>query len=150
MNIDPHHKMVNDNTKNIEKYILRHAFNDNYLPNEILWRQKDQFSDAVSSKKENWIDSLKEYAESLVSDEDFKNREKKYPINTPVSKEHYLYRKIFEEFYPHKSCIETVDRNAKSISCSTARGLKWMNLSENSNLNDPSGRSLIDIYHKNE
>lgn len=148
MNIDPKYKMVTNNKKKIEKFILRESFKDNYLPDEILWRQKDQFSDAVSSKKENWIDSLKEYAESLISDEEFKNRKDKYPINTPITKEHFLYRKIFEEFYPHKSCIETVDHNINSIACSTERGLKWMNLNTYSKQNDASGRSLTDIYHK--
>ena len=147
MNIDPEYKMIKKENKNIEKYILREAFDNNYLPEEILWRQKDQFSDAVSSKEENWIDSLKNYAESLVSDKEFKNRKKKFPLNTPISKEHYLYRKIFEEFYPHKACIQTVEHNSKSIACSTQRGLKWMNLKENSNLNDASGRSIIDIYN---
>ena len=149
MNIDPYYKMINENTKNIEKYILREAFNDNYLPDEILWRRKEQFSDGVSGEKENWIDSLKKYADSLVSDADFKNRQKKFPINTPITKEHYLYRKYFEDYFPYKACIETVDWNNKSIACSTERGLKWMNLSEDSNLNDASGRSVIDIYNKN-
>ena len=147
MNIDPDYKMIKKENKNIEKYILRKSFENNYLPDEILWRQKDQFSDAVSSKEENWIDSLKAYAESLISDKEFKNRKKKYPLNTPVSKEHYFYRKIFEEFFPHKNCIETVDHNIKSIACSTERALKWMNLKENSNLNDASGRSITDIYN---
>jgi asparagine synthase (glutamine-hydrolysing) len=148
MNIDPKYKMVTEENKNIEKYILREAFKDNYLPDEILWRQKDQFSDAVSSKKENWIDSLKEYANTLITDQEFENRDKQFPINTPISKEHYLYRKIFEEHFPHKACIETVDHNIKSIACSTERALKWMNLSTDSTLNDASGRSLVDIYHK--
>ena len=147
MNIDPEYKMIKKENKNIEKYILRKSFENNYLPDEILWRQKDQFSDAVSSKEENWIDSLKAYAESLISDKEFKNRKKKYPLNTPVSKEHYFYRKIFEEFFPYKNCIETVDHNIKSIACSTERALKWMNLKENSNLNDASGRSITDIYN---
>jgi len=147
MNIDPEYKMIKKENKNIEKYILREAFDNNYLPEEILWRQKDQFSDAVSSKEENWIDSLKNYAESLVSDKEFKNRKKKFPLNTPISKEHYLYRKIFEEFYPHKACIQTVEHNSKSIACSTQRGLKWMNLKENSKLNDASGKSIIDVYN---
>lgn len=146
MNIDPEYKMINTKNKNIEKYILRKAFDNTYLPDEILWRQKDQFSDAVSSKEENWIDSLKEYAESLISDKEFNNRQKKFPINTPITKEHYLYRKIFEEYFPHENCIKTVDHNTKSIACSTERALKWMNIEEQSNLNDASGRSLIDIY----
>jgi asparagine synthase (glutamine-hydrolysing) len=146
MNIDTEHKMINEKNKNIEKYILRDAFDDDFLPDEILWRQKDQFSDAVSSKEENWIDSLKEYADKLVSDEEFENRSIKFPLHTPISKEHYLYRKIFEEFYPFEHCVKTVDHNAKSISCSTERAFKWMNLSEDSKLNDASGKSMIDIY----
>lgn len=146
MNIDPEYKMINEKNKNIEKFILRKAFDNNYLPDEILWRQKDQFSDAVSSKDENWIDSIKEYADSLITDKEFKNRSKKFSINTPISKEHFLYRKIFEEYFPHKNCIKTVDHNTKSIACSTERALKWMNIKEQSALNDASGRSLIDIY----
>ncbi len=146
MNIDTEHKIISDKTNNIEKYILRKAFDEDFLPDEILWRQKNQFSDAVSSKEENWIDSLKDYAESLISDEDFENREKKFPLHTPISKEHYLYRKIFEEFYPYDNCVKIVDWNNKSIACSTQRGLKWINLSEDNKLNDPSAKSMIDIY----
>jgi asparagine synthase (glutamine-hydrolysing) len=150
MNIDSKYKMVTTD-HNIEKYILRKAFDDStFLPDEILWRQKDQFSDAVSSTTENWIDTLKNYTESQISDYEFENRATTYPVNTPLTKEHYLYRKIFEDYFPDDSCIKTVDHNIHSIACSTERGLKWVNINKENKLNDASGRSLTDIYSGNK
>jgi asparagine synthase (glutamine-hydrolysing) len=147
MDIDPQFKMIDKNKENnIEKYILRKSFdNDTFLPKDILYRTKAQFSDAVSSKKENLIDSLKEYAEKQINDIDFKNKENIFPINTPITKEGFLYRKIFESKFKHISCIKTVDHNIKSISCSTERALKWLNIDQNSNINDPSGNVMLDL-----
>lgn len=144
MNIDPKYKMINkDSEQNIEKFILRKAFdNGEFLPHDILWRVKEQFSDGISSEKENLIDSLKSYAEKEISDAEFANKETLFPINTPLAKEAFLYRKIFEKFYPSDCCIKTVDNNIKSVSCSTSRGLSWLNMDENNISNDPSGRSM--------
>lgn len=145
MNIDPKYKMIDkESENNIEKYILRKSFDDKtFLPDEILWRIKEQFSDGISSETENLIDELKNYAEKQITDIEFKNREDIFPINTPLTKEAFLYRKIFEKFYKKNCCIETIDKNTnKSISCSTERGLKWLDIDENDPRNDASGRSM--------
>lgn len=144
MNLDPSCKMYGfgmDNEiekKKIEKYILRKAF-EGWLPDEILWRKKEQFSDGVSSEKENVINVLKAYAEKEISDKEFAERNINHPINTPNTKEGLLYYKIFHRFFKHDSCLKTVDHNTKSIACSTERALKWLNIDENHKMNDPSG-----------
>ena len=94
MKIDPKIKMINH--KKIEKLILREAFED-YLPEEILYRQKEQFSDGVGY---DWIDTLKTVAEERVTDDQFENSSSVFTLNTPLSKEEYYYRKIFNEFFP--------------------------------------------------
>ena len=91
-----------------EKYILRKAFdtpNDPYLPNEVLWRQKEQFSDGVGY---NWIDELIEYCSSKVTDEQLENAAAEFPYNSPSTKEAYFYRSIFNKFYPQLSAAQTV------------------------------------------
>lgn len=107
MMINPEHKcyLKPDTQKKVEKYILRLAFNDGYLPDEILWRQKEQFSDGVGY---GWIDGLKKHTEKAVSDVEFKMAGEKYPYNTPTTKEAYYYRKIFEEHFPRARAEETV------------------------------------------
>ncbi|MDR3258201.1 MAG: asparagine synthase B [Fusobacteriaceae bacterium] len=98
MSIDPAKKM---NTYNKGKYILRYAFKDSkYLPEEILFREKAAFSDAVGH---SMVDYLKEYAENKYTEEDVKNAKDKYPYGTPFTKESLLYRDIFEEFYKGKA-----------------------------------------------
>jgi asparagine synthase (glutamine-hydrolysing) len=147
MNLNPECKMYGfgldgeDDEKKIEKYILRKAF-EGWLPDEILWRKKEQFSDGVSSDKENVINVLKQYAEKEISDEEFVERNNDHPINTPNTKEGLLYYKIFNKLFKHNSCLKTVDHNTKSIACSTERALKWLNIDENSKMNDPSGHSV--------
>ena len=92
----------------IEKYILRKAFDTPekpYLPQEVLWRQKEQFSDGVGYK---WIDTLIEYCTSQVTDNDFEKAVKLFPYNTPTTKEAFFYRRIFNKFYPQVSAAETV------------------------------------------
>jgi asparagine synthase (glutamine-hydrolysing) len=144
MDIHPKYKMIDKESENyIEKYILRKSFDNNdFLPDEILWRVKEQFSDGISSEKENLIDELKAYAEKEISNVEFENRYELFPINTPITKEGILYRKIFEKFYKKDCCIKTVDENSKSVSCSTLRGLKWCGIDENDSRNDASGRSM--------
>lgn len=147
MNLNPECKMYGFGLdgeigeKKIEKYILRKAF-DGWLPDEILWRKKEQFSDGVSSDKENVINVLKQYAENEISDKEFAERNNIYPINTPSTKEGLLYYKIFNKLFKHDSCLKTVDHNTKSVACSTERGLKWLNIDENNKMNDPSGHSV--------
>ncbi|MCM4161535.1 asparagine synthase B [Antarcticibacterium flavum] len=94
----------------VEKYILRKAFDtpeDPFLPAEVLWRQKEQFSDGVGY---SWIDSLIEYAKAQVSDAEMQTAAVKYPVNTPATKEAYFYREIFAGFYPQESAARSVKR----------------------------------------
>ena len=138
MNIDPKLKMISSDK--IEKHILRDSFNG-YLPNDILWRQKEQFSDGVGYK---WIDSLKEHAEKSVSDKDYNNRLIIFPVNTPKSKEEFLFRRIFEKHFPGDDCALCVP-SSKSVACSTEEALKW----DKSflDMNDPSGRSIKKVHN---
>ncbi|HLV24390.1 MAG TPA: asparagine synthase B, partial [Moheibacter sp.] len=94
MQINPEDKMIKDGR--IEKWVVRKAFED-YLPQEIAWRQKEQFSDGVGY---NWIDTLKELVNEKVSDNQLLNAESRFPVNPPMSKEEYYYRSIFEEHFP--------------------------------------------------
>ncbi|WP_202702798.1 asparagine synthase B [Flavobacterium sp. UGB4466] len=92
----------------IEKYILRKAFDtpdDPYLPEEVLWRQKEQFSDGVGY---NWVDELIEFCAGQVSDEQLAGASAEFPYNSPTTKEAYLYRSIFHKFYPQVSSAQTV------------------------------------------
>lgn len=109
MEIDPGYK-IPETYQGIEKYILRKAFDtpdDPYLPDEVLWRQKEQFSDGVGY---SWIDGLIEYASSRISDKELERAVIKYPVNTPVTKEAYFYREIFMEHFPGESAAAAVKR----------------------------------------
>lgn len=141
MNINPEEKLITPGR--IEKYILRKAFDtpeDPYLPDDILWRQKEQFSDGVGY---GWIDSLRDLAEKSVSDQMFKNAANRFPENTPQTKEAYYYRSIFEEHFPHVSAPRTVP-GGPSIACSTARALAWDETFKNRA--DCSGRSIANVH----
>ena len=94
MSIDPQKKL---NTYGKGKYLLRHAFEGDYLPDEILWREKAAFSDAVGH---SMVDDLKEYAEQYYTDEEFEKLKSKYTHAAPFTKESLLYREIFEKYYP--------------------------------------------------
>ena len=95
MSIDPKLKM---NTYHMGKYLLRRAFaDDRILPDDILWRQKAAFSDAVGH---SMVDDLKEYAEAKYTDAEFEEKRKKYDFAQPFTKESLLYREIFEKYYP--------------------------------------------------
>jgi len=132
MRTNPELKMIKDGR--IEKNILREAF-DGELLNEVLWRQKEQFSDGVGY---SWIDTLKEYIETQVTDQQLENAEFKYPINTPDTKEAYFYRSIFAEHFPLDSAAECVP-HGKSVACSTVEALAWDESFANNA--DPSGRA---------
>jgi asparagine synthase (glutamine-hydrolysing) len=143
MTIDPAEKMINKAAGRIEKHILRQAFDtpdDPYLPHEILWRQKEQFSDGVGY---GWIDALRDNAEQNVTDQMFETRAHRFPDNTPVTKEAYFYRSIFEEFYPQQSSIVSVP-GGPSIACSTARAISWDESFKNRA--DCSGRSVAGVH----
>lgn len=136
MNLDPNEKMWNDDK--IEKYYLRKAFDsetDPYLPKDMLWRKKEQFSDGVGY---NWVDELKKYANDHVTDEDMLNVEQTFPTNPPKSKEEYLYRSIFEKHYPSRDCVLTVPYE-RSVACSTEKAMEWM---DSKQIVDPSGRAV--------
>ena len=95
MSIDPRLKM---NSYGMGKYLLRRAFADDHiLPENILWRQKAAFSDAVGH---SMVDDLKDYAETLYTDEEFQAGCAKYAFARPFTKESLLYRDIFEKYYP--------------------------------------------------
>lgn len=132
MRINPELKMIKDGR--IEKNILREAF-DSKLLEDVLWRQKEQFSDGVGY---GWIDSIKDYVENQITDEQLKDAENKFPINTPNSKEAYFYRTIFDEYFPIESAAKCVP-HGKSVACSTVEALAWdVKFVKNA---DPSGRA---------
>lgn len=141
MSIHPDEKMITPGR--IEKYILRKAFDtpeDPYLPDDILWRQKEQFSDGVGY---GWIDSLRDLAESTVTDQMFRNAKYRFSENTPVTKEAYLYRSIFEQNFPQESAAKTVP-GGPSIACSTARAISWDESFKDRA--DCSGRSVANVH----
>ena len=94
MSVDPAKKL---NTYNKGKYLLRKAFEGDYLPHDILYREKAAFSDAVGH---SMVDYLKEYAESMYTDEEYEEKRKKYTHAMPFTKESLLYRELFEKYYP--------------------------------------------------
>mgnify|MGYP006190803639 FL=1 len=137
MRLNPQAKMCGGGK--MEKHILRQAF-DGVLPDEILWRQKEQFSDGVGY---SWIDSLKAHAEKEVSDQQMATASFRFPVNTPDSKEAYYYRVIFEEHFPHAGAIACVP-GGKSVACSTPEALAWDE--KMAQLTDPSGRAVRDVH----
>mmetsp|Transcript_277 Transcript_277/g.911 ORF Transcript_277/g.911 Transcript_277/m.911 type:complete len:666 (-) Transcript_277:217-2214(-) len=150
MNIDPREKMIDLSQKpdgvhaKAEKYILRKAFDtpdDPYLPDEVLWRQKEAFSDGVGY---DWVDGLKEYADIEVSDEEFAARHERWSKDTPETKEYYLLRHYFEQHYPDPCAAATVP-DGKSIACSTPEAVSWYPEWENQ-ASDISGRAVMDVH----
>lgn len=118
MTLDPSYKMCPG--KEIEKKVVRDAFSD-MLPEEIAWRQKEQFSDGVGY---SWIDTLKQITASAVSDEQMAHAAERFPINPPRNKEEYYYRSIFAEHFPSDSAARSVP-SVPSVACSTAEALAW-------------------------
>jgi asparagine synthase (glutamine-hydrolysing) len=125
----------------IEKYILREAFAD-MLPEEIAWRQKEQFSDGVGY---SWIDTLKRITSEAVTDEQMAHAAERFPVNPPLNKEEYYYRSIFAEHFPSDSAARTVNQEA-SVACSTAIALEWDAAFRN--MNDPSGRAVKGVHEQ--
>ncbi|WP_267117741.1 asparagine synthase B, partial [Xanthomonas sacchari] len=123
MRMDAQYKMAGtraDGSKRIEKAVLREAF-EGYLPESILWRQKEQFSDGVGY---GWIDGLKAHAEAQVSDRELAAADKRFPVNPPQTKEAYYYRSLFERVFPTPAAAETVP-GGKSIACSSPAAIAW-------------------------
>ena len=139
MGINPEDKMIKNGR--IEKWVLREAFKD-YLPESVLWRQKEQFSDGVGY---SWIDSLKELVSNVVSDSDFENASKIFPINPPQNKEEFYYRSIFKDHFPSAAAAKSVP-SVPSVACSTPQALEWDEAFKN--MNDPSGRSISNIHNE--
>ena len=137
MRINPKDKMI-DKDK-MEKWVLRKSF-ESYLPPAVAWRQKEQFSDGVGY---DWIDSLKELVDVKVSDEMFNNAKFTFPFQTPMSKEEYFYRSIFEEHFPSETAAKTVP-SVPSVACSSPLALEWDKSFKN--MNDPSGRSISNVH----
>ncbi len=139
MRTNPEAKMCPGKT--IEKKIVREAFAD-MLPESVAWRQKEQFSDGVGY---SWIDTLKEITSKAVTDEQMAHATERFPINTPMNKEEYYYRSIFEEYFPSESAARSVP-SVPSVACSTAEALAWD--ASFKNLNDPSGRAVAGVHEE--
>ena len=139
MGMDPALKMCPGKT--IEKKVVREAFAD-LLPEEVAWRQKEQFSDGVGY---SWIDTLKQITASAVSDEQMAHAAERFPINPPQNKEEYYYRSIFAEHFPSDSAAKSVP-SVPSVACSTAEALAWD--ASFKNQNDPSGRAVAGVHEK--
>lgn len=137
MRLNPESKMISGGR--LEKQILRDAFAD-LLPESIIKRQKEQFSDGVGY---GWIDHLKAHAEERISDEDMKRAGFRFPINTPDTKEGYFYRTLFEELFPSEAAARCVP-GGKSVACSTPEALAWDASFASSA--DPSGRAVKGVH----
>ncbi|MBR4044098.1 MAG: asparagine synthase B [Bacteroidaceae bacterium] len=139
MCLNPTDKMCPGTT--IEKRLVRETFGG-LLPESIAWRQKEQFSDGVGY---SWIDTLKVITSKAVSDEQMAHAFERFPINTPMNKEEYYYRTIFEEHFPSRSAALCVPHEA-SVACSTAVALEWDKAWNGQN--EPSGRAVRDIHEQ--
>ena len=139
MRTNPEAKMCPGQT--IEKKIVREAFAE-LLPEEVAWRQKEQFSDGVGY---SWIDTLKAITAAAVTDEDMAHAAERFPINPPKNKEEYYYRSIFAEHFPSESAACSVPSEA-SVACSTAIALEWDAAFQG--MNDPSGRAVKGVHEQ--
>jgi len=137
MRINPQDKMINK--ERMEKWVIRKAFED-YLPESVAWRQKEQFSDGVGY---DWINTLKEVVNEALTDEQMANAHFRSPAQTPQNKEEFYYRSIFEEHFPSETaalCVPSVP----SVACSTPVALEWDEAFKN--MNDPSGRAVAKVH----
>lgn len=139
MRIHPASKMCPGKT--IEKKVIREAF-AHLLPESVAWRQKEQFSDGVGY---SWIDTLKQITSEAVSDEQMAHAAERFPIHTPMNKEEYYYRSIFEEYFPSESAALSVP-SVPSVACSTAEALAWDASFQGKN--EPSGRAVAGIHEE--
>jgi len=137
MSINPKDKMING--ERMEKWVVRKAFED-MLPESVAWRQKEQFSDGVGY---SWIDTLKDLVEQEISDEQMENAHFRFPVQTPLSKEEFYYRSIFESHFPSEAAALCVPQEP-SVACSTKIALEWDEAFKN--MNDPSGRAVAKVH----
>ncbi|QNH20688.1 asparagine synthase B [Xanthomonas sp. GW] len=144
MRMDARYKMIDKTSSGairMEKGVLREAF-EGYLPDSILWRQKEQFSDGVGY---GWIDGLKAHAQAQVSDRELAAADKRFPVNPPQTKEAYYYRTLFERAFPTPAAAETVP-GGKSIACSSPAAIAWD--ASFANAADPSGRAVAGVHEQ--
>ena len=139
MRTNPQAKLCPGTT--MEKRIVREAFAD-MLPEEVAWRQKEQFSDGVGY---SWIDTLKRITAEAVSDEQMAHAAERFPVNPPQNKEEYYYRSIFAEHFPSESAARSVPSEA-SVACSTSIALEWD--ASFKGMNDPSGRAVKGVHEQ--
>jgi asparagine synthase (glutamine-hydrolysing) len=141
MMLDPDVKLPRnaEHSRPIEKWPLRKAF-EGYIPPEVLWRQKEQFSDGVGY---NWINQLKATAEVAISDAMMAGAPERFPVKTPETKEAYYYRQIFERHFSSATAINCVPWE-RSVACSTEIALKWDAAFQK--MVDPSGRAVMDVH----
>lgn len=141
MSIDPDCKLPRNaqRPRPTEKYILRKAF-EGHIPDQILWRQKEQFSDGVGYA---WINGLKAYADEQISDAMMHEAPERYPEKTPETREAYLYRMLFEQHFPGDAPAACVPFE-RSVACSTETALLWDAAFQK--LTDPSGRAVMDVH----
>lgn len=139
MRLNPAAKMCPGNV--IEKRILREAFAP-MLPQEVAWRQKEQFSDGVGY---SWIDTLKQLAADSVSDYEMAHAARRFPVNPPRNKEEYFYRTLFAAHFPSDSAARSVP-SVPSVACSTAEALAWD--ASFKGKNDPSGRAVSGVHEQ--
>ena len=137
MRLNPKDKMSAEGK--MEKWIVRKAFED-YIPQSVAWRQKEQFSDGVGY---SWIDTLKDIANNEVTDAMMERAAFRFPVNPPLNKEEYYYRTIFEEHFPSEAASMTVP-SVPSVACSTPIALEWDEAFKN--MNDPSGRAVKSVH----
>ena len=139
MRMNPKDKMITG--ERMEKWVIRKAF-EKYLPKSVTLRQKEQFSDGVGY---SWIDKLKEITEEKVTDQQMKKANKYFSINPPQNKEEFFYRSIFEKHFPSDAAASSVP-SVPSVACSTPIALEWDKNFKN--LNDPSGRAIVNVHNK--
>ena len=141
MTLNPEVKLSGKQRGRMEKQFLRESF-AGYLPDSVLWRQKEQFSDGVDY---SWIDSLKAHAELQVTDQQMQSAKFRFPYNTPQTKEAYFYRELFHRHYPQSWAAECVP-GGPSVACSTAAALEWDPTLKN--IVDPSGRAVQAVHNE--
>jgi asparagine synthase (glutamine-hydrolysing) len=139
MSINPKDKLITGGK--MEKQILREAFSD-LLPEEIVWRQKEQFSDGVGY---SWIDGIRDHAKTQVSQQQLKHAASRFPFNTPGTEEAYLFRTMFEAHFPLASAAECVP-GGPSVACSTPEAVLWDKSLQQ--MNDPSGRAVKSVHRE--
>ncbi len=143
MRLDPSVKLPRNAAwpRPIEKFPLRKAF-EGLIPDEVLWRQKEQFSDGVGYA---WIDALKATAEREISDAMMQAATARFPVKTPETKEAYFYRQLFEHHFPSAAAVECVPHE-RSVACSTPIALAWD--AAFASMADPSGRAVRDVHQQ--